>query len=133
MDPLPAPTELIYNRHDIRSMQHWEETYNELGNSNDFFDQHPYHFAVDKDPDTCWNTFHCTFVCATKKAHQQQHSSFYLIDPTTNDYFGLIFIGGDEQPDQFTMYTNNKVDHPEKQFKIAVTSDGEEWVRELDT
>lgn len=60
MEPIPAPAELIYNRHDITSMQHWEETYNELGDLNHLFDQHPYHFAVDKDHSTCWDTFHCT-------------------------------------------------------------------------
>ncbi|KAI7877771.1 hypothetical protein K492DRAFT_133527 [Lichtheimia hyalospora FSU 10163] len=107
LDPIPAPTELIYNRHDITSIQHWEELYNELGNSNDLFDRNPYHFAVDNDRNTCWNTFHY---------------------PKANDYLGLIFTGGDQQPDQFTMCTTNQVDHPEKQFKISITSDGMEWV-----
>ena len=54
--------------------------------------------------------------------------AYVLIDPRANDYLGLIFIGGDQQPAQFTMYTTSQVDHPEKQFKISVTSDGMEWV-----
>lgn len=67
-------------------------------------------------------------VCQQEDHYANTH--YGCLDPKTNDYFGLIFIGGDQQLEQLTMYTNNQVEHPEKQFKISVTSDGIEWVRQ---
>ena len=59
MDHTPDPTLSKFNKDNITNIQQLETTYNELTTlpSDEFWNEHAYHKAVDQDPSSCWSTY----------------------------------------------------------------------------
>lgn len=108
--------------------------YNSLAQSpsSDLWDAHGYHMAVDQDPATCWNSFHCKCQNDPKRLGQGTNSNMLLEDPKSGTYFGLLLMGNLDMKSVDIM-TRNDIRQAEDLFEVSVTSNGTQWVRKPKT
>lgn len=66
MEPFPKPDSVQFDNVNITHVKDQEAAFNDLDfPSNDFWDKHAYHKAVDGDSSTCWNTYRGKFGLRT--------------------------------------------------------------------
>ncbi|RHZ90140.1 hypothetical protein Glove_7g7 [Diversispora epigaea] len=105
IDPFPQPSSVCY-ANNITHVREHEAEFNALDfPSNEFWNKHAYHKAVDLDLNTCWNSF--------KK-------------PKVDDYFGLQFV----EPQNFhkiTIVSSKDISNFDISFIIKSSLDGQNW------
>ncbi|PKK80830.1 hypothetical protein RhiirC2_723542 [Rhizophagus irregularis] len=102
IDPFPHPSR-VYYANNITHVRDQESKFNKLDFPSKFFwNNYAYHYAVDSDEKTCWNSFKI---------------------PKIGDYFGLQFIEP-RFPKKITVISSRDFD---ASFYIRVSSGGNRW------
>ncbi|RUS18215.1 hypothetical protein BC937DRAFT_89031 [Endogone sp. FLAS-F59071] len=107
IDPFPHPSAVVFNNVNVTHINEQEALFNELDfPSNDFWTKHAYHYAVDRDETTCWNSY---------KA------------PRVGDYFGLHMVTPIKSK-RFTIVSSKDISSLESAFSISISINGDHWV-----
>ncbi|GAB5587593.1 hypothetical protein Unana1_02493 [Umbelopsis nana] len=108
MEPFPAPDSVQFDNINITHVKDQEALFNSLNfPSNEFWDQHAYHKAVDGDPTTCWNSY---------------------TNPVIGDNFGLRLVRN-TKANTFTITFSKDSKHLDRAFSLsAIGVANEEWI-----
>ncbi|CAG8673531.1 11745_t:CDS:2, partial [Racocetra persica] len=103
--PFPHPSS-IYYANNITHVHEQEAKFNALDfPSNEFWEKHAYHNAVDLDLTTCWNSFKI---------------------PKSGDYFGLQFVEP-KSYNKVTIVSSKDISNFDASFTVEVSYDGYNW------
>lgn len=125
MDPFPDPSSLSFATNNITSIRHWDSMFKELD-----LPQKPlntYHYAVDGNMTTCWNSFVCKYIHISDCMMTWHSDHSTLLDPRKGDYFGLNMVGSIRAKRLF-IYTHTSVRNPASVFRIHTSEKKGEWV-----
>ncbi|RUP44738.1 hypothetical protein BC936DRAFT_149067 [Jimgerdemannia flammicorona] len=107
IDPFPLPTSVVFDNVNVTQVRMQETQFDKLDfPSNDFWTKHAYHYAVDRDDNTCWNSY---------KA------------PHAGDYFGLHMLTAINSK-HVTILSSQNINHLENVFAISTSTNGDRWV-----
>ncbi|CAG8644887.1 16247_t:CDS:2 [Cetraspora pellucida] len=105
IDPFPHPSSVHY-ANNITNVHEQEAKFNALDfPSNEFWEKHSYHNAVDLDLTTCWNSFKI---------------------PKKGDYFGLQFVEP-KSYNKVTIVSSKDISNFDASFTVEISSDGYNW------
>ncbi|CAG8507509.1 3144_t:CDS:2 [Paraglomus occultum] len=105
IDPFPSPRS-VYYANNITHVHEQEARFNRLNfPSNDFWDKHAYHTAVDTNVNTCWNSFK---------------------NPKSGDYFGLQFVVP-RKFNKITLTSSKDISKYDASFNIHISDNGRVW------
>ncbi|KAF0358155.1 hypothetical protein F8M41_014467 [Gigaspora margarita] len=105
VDPFPHPSR-VYYANNITHVHEQEAKFNALDfPSNEFWEKHAYHNAVDLNLSTCWNSFKV---------------------PKKGDYFGLQFVEP-KSYNKVTIVSSKDISNFDASFTVEISFDGYNW------
>ncbi|RUP37358.1 hypothetical protein BC936DRAFT_138446 [Jimgerdemannia flammicorona] len=107
IDPFPHPLSVVFDNVNITHIKDQEALFNVLNfPSNDFWTKHAYHYAVDQNDNTCWNSYDA---------------------PRVGDYFGLHMVTPIISK-RMTIVSSHDISGLESAFAISVSTNGKSWM-----